>query len=654
MIITSILPALSDPSHAYNNQHIYVLQSLAQVKSIVLLTDLPSSEPLITSLFTTFFDILADSHKSSTEEQLGKNVEHNMTSILVIMVDESTVLPSQAVDIVVAQFLRTDPHVIGASGRKGKKHEVVVDNKQSLLVLKELPPAYNMAKTICNSCPEKMAREVSKYFNDVIIDASTTSGDHSHRKNNGDYEGSDEQALGPTEEDLKELRKAHRLLRELWRASPSVLQNVIPQLEAELSAENVHMRLLATETLGDMVSGIGAAGPPQPPAMDPAAYPPIDLSNSVDGASSLNLLIIPSSPQPFPQAHSHAYSSFLSRRQDKSPIVRSAWTTAIGRILATSAGGVGLTQVDEERLVEDLARMLNDSDEKVRLSAVKAVGEFRYRDMIDKLAPSGSIDTPGSVLGNLSERVKDRKQLVRVEAMTILGKIWGVAIGEMSAGNERIIALLKGAPSKILNAFYVNDLEIKALLDHVFHECLLPLAYPPIKVKAAKLTNGNSQKGHDSQTIGNLETETPDPDKIRAERMLILANQLDERAKKVLFAFTSQQAILSRYFGAYLQSCEDYNVSTYAFDLLRNLHLQGGVMDKDEDRIKERLSGLISNLAKLLPDASKASADLWKFAKMHDRRSYQLIRFCMAPESDYRTLFKALVSSLQRLKIIRF
>ena len=71
---------------------------------------------------------------------------------------------------------------------------------------------------------------------------------------------------------------------------------------------------------------------------------------------------------------------------------------------------------------------------------------------------------------------------------------------------------------------------------------------------------------------------------------------------------------------------------------------QGGVMDENEAAIKEHLKRLIDNLAKQLPDHGKASNDLWKFAKMHDRRSYQLIRFCMAPESDYRTMYKAFVS----------
>jgi sister-chromatid-cohesion protein PDS5 len=634
MIITSILPALSDPSNAYNAQHIYVLQSLAQVKSIILVTDIPGSETLILHLFTSFFDTLSGSSKTSTGEQLPKNVEYSMTAILVIMVDESPTLPPEAVDTIVAQFLRTDPRVMGASHGKGKKNGVV-DDKQSTLVLKELPPAYNMAKTICNSCEDKMAQEISKYFNDVIMDASASSRDHSHRRTSADMDDIDDSGLGPTEEDMKELYKAHRLLRELWRACPTVLQNVIPQLEAELSAENLQLRLLATETLGDIVSGIGAAGPPPPPILDPAAYPPIDLTHSSDAPAVIDLLTTPSSPQSFPQAHPHAYTSFLSRRQDKSAVIRSAWTTAIGRILTTSAGGVGLSQSEEQRLVEDLARMLNDSDEKVRIAAIKAIGGFSFRDVIGKLGSSGSTDTTGSVLANLAERVKDKKHAVRVEATQALSILWGVAAGEIAEGNEQVTMLVGSAPSKILNASYVHDMEINVLLDHVFYESLLPLSYPPIKSKALKQTNGNSQVVRDSQTNGEGEAKSIDPDKIRTERILLLVKYLDERAKKVFFARCSLQAQLSKYLAAYLQSCEDYN---------------GGVMDKNEASIKDRLTKLISELSKLLPDPTKVSADLWKFAKMHDRRSYQLIRFCMAPESDYRTVFKAFKEFSKRLE----
>lgn len=564
MIITQILPALADTTNAYNNQHLYVLNSLALVKSIVLLTDIPSSDTLTRNVFQICFDVLSGTAKEAPREELQKNVEINMTQLLVSLVDESATLPPEVIDIIVAQFLRMDPRAIAGASGKGKKNGIQLDEKQSLLVLKQLPPAYNMAKYICNACPEKMARYISQYFNDVIVDASkfsASAGANKSKRRHGDdlSDSDDEYALGPTEEDLRELRKVHGLLRELWRACPAVLQNVVPQLEAELSTENVQLRLLATDTLGDIISGIGAAGVPTPPALDSSAYPPNTLSKSPEDASSFNLLTKPSSPQPFPHAHPQAYSNYLGRRHDKSPLVRSTWTTGIGRILTTCAGGAGLSQQEEDRLIDDLSRMMGDADEKVRIAAVRVVNSFTFRDIIWKLGRSGGITKPGSVLATLAERVRDRKHTVREEAMTVLGRAWGVALGEIAANNEQVTSLIGGAPSKIFDTYYTNDPEIMALLDSVFFKQLLPLAYPSIKSRSSRAVNGNSQRTKESQGA-DQEPVTTDPDKIRTERILILLRSLDERAKKVFFTIQSRQLVLAKVMNAYLARCEDYNV----------------------------------------------------------------------------------------------
>lgn len=637
MIITVIIPALGDPSNAYHAEHFYVLTSLAQVKSIVLLTDLPTSDKLITYLFSTCFDILASSQQPSTSEQLAKNVEINMISMLATMVDESQNLPAEVIDVIVAQFLRTDPRVLGSAPAKGKKHaNTSVDENQTTLTLKEFPPSYTMAKTICNSCPDKMARYLSQYFNDVVVDASSMSKPLNKkagsRRISEDF-GEEDSVLeggGPTEDDLRELRKVHQLLRELWRACPAVLQNVIPQLEAELSAENVQLRLLATETLGDIASGIGSAGVPPAPLLDSACYPPKNLSDHQEiPPENQDILTKPSSPQPFSQAHPHAFKGFLSRCHDKSPLIRAAWATAIGRILTTSAGGVGLNQQEEEQLVSGLAKILGDAEEKVRVAAVKAVGTFSFGDTIQKLGSTGGLATQGSVLSVLAERVRDRKHVVRKEAMTVLARMWGVASGEMMAGNKQVTSTLGPAPSKILDTYYANDFDIHVLLDHVLFEELVPLRFPPTKAKAPKLMNGNGHRKEDF-----VDTENIDPDRIRVERILILVRDLEERAKKVFFAVQSRQLKLSQVMRVYLQRCEDYN---------------GGVMDGNEKDIKMHLRRLIENLARGMPDSSKVEEHLWKFAKMHDRRSYQLIRYCMAPESDYRTVYNAYKEFHKRL-----
>jgi sister chromatid cohesion protein PDS5 len=495
-----------------------------------------------------------------------------MSTILVTLVDEAASLPAEVVDVIVAQFLRVDPgalSVVGGKEGKSKKNGVTpaIDEKQSTLRLKELPPAYNMAKTICNSCPEKMARYIGQYFNDVILDASssTTEKNHHHRRASNDKEDSDdgEGPSGPTEEDLRELRKAHRLLRELWRACPAVLQNVIPQLEAELPAENVQLRLLATETLGDIVSGIGAAGPPPPPTMDPSAYPPIELSSYSDVVPSYGVLSTPCSPQSFPQTHPAVYASFLSRQNDKSALIRSAWTTSIGRILMTSAGGVGLSQSEEQTLIKGLAIKLLDSDERVRIAAVKVVSSFGFRDIVFELGSNGGVTEPGSILANLVERIRDRKHGVRVEAMKAVGKIWGVAAGEIAAGNETVISLLGAIPSRIFDTVYVNDLELNVLIEHVLFESLLPLGYPSLKSKGSKALPGESHgKGKGKESAGDKERENADADKIRTERLLLLIKDLDPKAKKAFFSLSGRQAACSQVAESFLKKCEEFNVGS--------------------------------------------------------------------------------------------
>ncbi|APA14981.1 hypothetical protein SS1G_13681 [Sclerotinia sclerotiorum 1980 UF-70] len=618
--VTTILPALSNPSHTYNTEHKYVLSSLAEVKSIVLMTDLPNAEDLMLHLFSTFFDICSGSSKSSTGEQISKDVEYNMSQCLVTLVDEAPVVGPHVIDIIVAQFLRAAT----PSGGKSK-HGAKADDKQSTLLLKDLPEAYNMAKTICNDCSDKMSRYVSQYFNDVMMEVSTSGGKaNGHRKDDADSD-EDDAPTGPTDSDLKELNKAHRLLRELWRASPAVLQNVIPQVEAELSAENIQLRMLATETLGDIISGIGAAGPPPLPNMDPAAYPPVRLDD-YPVTPITSILIKPSSPQSFSQTHPSVWHSFIGRKNDKSPVIRSAWTTAIGRILVTQAGGIGLNREDEVALVKSLAEKLNDPDEKVRVAAVKAVASFNLVDIMEKLAPNGPVTKSGSVLSNLADRARDRKPAVRAEAMTTLGTIWGVATGEIAAGNESVIASLGAIPSRIFDAFFANDSELNVLLDHVMFEQLLPLTYPPSKIKGSK--NGSSQS--------LLSSDEPfDADRIRAERILLLVRSLDPKPKKAFFAIQARTKSYSDVFTAYIKKCEEFN---------------GGVTGGDAADARQKLNAVIEYLLQFFPDPLRTSQDLHKYAKLHDRRTYQLLRYTMDPKSDFKTVHNAIKEFSKRIE----
>jgi sister-chromatid-cohesion protein PDS5 len=623
VIILKLLPLLAEPSHPYNSQHMYILRSLAEWKSILLINEIPASHHLTAALFTTCFDVLS---ASSSGHELSKNIEHHMTEILSTIIDEAPAVTHDVVDVVVAQFLWADPITLGTSAKGNKS--VPVDAKQSTLRRKEAPPAYNMAKNVCNAFPEKMARLVGNYFSSVIVDF-TNSG--STYKRNSKDQAADDLPRGPSEDDINEAHKAHRLLRELWKCCPGVLQEIIPHLQDELATENVQLRQLATETFGDMISGIGAAGPPPLPDMDPVAYPSQSLSRS-DSAPSFDYLTTPVSINSFPTQYPVAYHAFLQRKNDKSATIRAAWTTGIGRILMTSAGGIGLDLEEEQKLLKYFAECLIDSDEKVRLAAVKAIAYFDFNDIVRKLGSNGGMAQAGSILSNLADRVKDKKNVIHSESMRLLGKIWGVAAGAIAEGDESIKALLGPIPSRILEACYVNDLEINVQVDLALYDSLLPLAYPPLKAKAPSATNSQTVK--DSQTNNDQGYTEADLDKMRTERQLVLVNGLSEKAKKVFFAKQGNQGPGARYMEHFLKLCEDYN---------------GGVTEKGEKDIKTNLEGLITYYAKTLPDPTRVRDDLWKFAKAHDRRTYALIRFCMDPASDYRRVFRSIKELRKRI-----
>ncbi|KAG9237217.1 hypothetical protein BJ875DRAFT_540671 [Amylocarpus encephaloides] len=320
----------------------------------------------------------------------------------------------------------------------------------------------------------------------------------------------------------------------------------------------------------------------------------------------------------------------MGRRNDKSAIIRAGWTTAIGRVLVTSAGGIGLSREEEASLVRGLGEKLNDSDDKVRLAAVKAVGGFSFRDIITKLAPNGSVSKYGSVLCSLSDRVRDRKSPVRVEGMTTLARIWGVAAGEIASGNDAVISTLGDIPSKIFDVYYVNDLELNVLLDHVMYEQLVPLKYPPGKPKGPKAVTGESQGQSQVNSEGRFNA-----DKIRTERILLVAKSLNAKSKKAFLAMQARQPTFAEVLSSFLQTCEKYN---------------GGVMDENSKSTKAKLDKLVEWLAKLLPDHMRASQDLLKFAELHDRRTYQLLRFAMAAESDFKTVHNSIKEFAKRIE----
>ncbi|KAH0847724.1 hypothetical protein AYO21_07711 [Fonsecaea monophora] len=631
VIITSILPALADPTNAYNAQHVYILISLAESQSILLVTDIPNHESLLTSLFTTAFDIVAASGNSASGVEVSKSVEYHLKNLLAAVVDEVT-LPPEVTDIIISQFMRVDARNLEEHGSKGKKRDSH-DTKQGTLLLKDYPPAYNMAKSLCTTCPEKMTSQITQYFGTVIVDATSapTISRPTHKRSASDADGDDEEREG-----LADLRKAHRLLRELWRACPDVLLNVIPQVEAEFSADAASLRRLATETVGDITAGIGIAGLPPTVPLDPAAYPLPSIDNPGEPpVQTTNPLLTAASPKPFMAVHAAAYQAFLGRRIDKSHMVREAWANAAARILRTSAGGIGLNPQELEDLLTGFAQMLRDPEEHVRFAAIRSIDTFTYQGMINILGADGGLLKQHTVFFSLAERVIDRKNHVREAAIELLGRIWGVASSDVESGNEIVKSTIGDIPNRIFGAYFTNEPHVHAVIDRVLYESLLPLFFPPSKVQASR-AESQRQRGRDKEG-GAQEESIFDPDAVRARRILTLVQSLDIRPRAVFFSLQNRQVQMSKGMKVFLGTCEEYN---------------GGILEDDstEATLEKRLTRMIDQISKNFPEPSEVSTDLWKFARQHNRRWYQLIRFATGPEHDYRTVTKAIKELTKRIR----
>ncbi|KAG0342315.1 hypothetical protein BG000_005598 [Podila horticola] len=88
---------IATPENTYYNQHFYLLESLSAVKSIVLITDLPNADEITTDLFRNIFD--------DVRPQQAKNVHISMSELLEHVIMETSSLPQEIVDIILAQFL---------------------------------------------------------------------------------------------------------------------------------------------------------------------------------------------------------------------------------------------------------------------------------------------------------------------------------------------------------------------------------------------------------------------------------------------------------------------------------------------------------------------------------------------------------------------
>ncbi|KAL4078145.1 armadillo-type protein [Scleroderma yunnanense] len=499
---------LKGTESTYYNEYFHLLESLSTVKSVVLVCDLPNAEELMSEVFRDFFALV--------RRDLAKKIELFIADILVALIDECQSLPSEVLETIMAQFMDKNARMD--------------------------QPAYRLAVQICNATSDKLQRHVCQYFTDVIV------------TNSRDLE---------SDSDFEEIRTAHDLVKQLARSCPSLLHSVIPQLEEELRVEEVQVRLIVTQTLGEMFGDKGGA----------------DLIRK----------------------YQSTWNVWLMRQGDKAASVRLK--------LVESAKGLLINLPEYRETIEDmLQRKLLDPDDKVRAAVCKVYSQLDYETTLHHVSEGQ--------LRAVAGRGMDKKHSVRVEALNAVGRLYSLAYPEIENGDPSAIGHFSWIPNEILHIANVTP-DTKITVEQVIADYVFPF---PLLSNAAS-----------TSTSKNVEID----DVAWTERLLNIMRYLDDTAIIAVLRMSGVKSSRPTPYELFLQACIQNN---------------GGVIDNNEEAVKQRLSNVIRHLSRQFPDPHKAAEDLRAFAEANENRLYKLLKICLDLQSDLKSIVKASNEFLRRVE----
>ena len=183
-----------------NVSSFYLVESISNVKSIVLLCDVDSDQLII----EYFKDLL-----NMVNPQMSPNYQILIRDILHQLGEEMNAIPTQVIDMIINSFSRK--------------------------VEKANPAKFKLICDLGSLLDDKLQRYVCQYFTDNIIEAT--------RRDEGDGDNG--------------LQELHSLMLQIFANVPQLLLNVVPQLEEELKVDNVQIREIACNTLAEMYSRRG-------------------------------------------------------------------------------------------------------------------------------------------------------------------------------------------------------------------------------------------------------------------------------------------------------------------------------------------------------------------------------------------------------------
>lgn len=375
---------LSEPENGYYSQQVYLITRSAEVRSIILVTDIDENSTLIESIFELFYD---------TNNKFHKKLEPIISDILIEIISEWDQISTSVLRLILNKFLTH-------GGRDPTSVESALANNS-------LASPFNFTLNICNANPDRLARYLTRFFSEVL------------------FEHHDQADESP--ESFKSLIKLHKLTIEIWKYVPEILGSVMGLIDNELSADDVKIRLLATETVGKILSA----------------------------TSRLN----------FPHVHKQTWINWMKKTLDISPQVRSKWVESTGEILKQR------NDITRE-IANGISKTLIDTDERVRLNTITTIRKVDPSVVLEKLGSK-------TILNALVQLTREKHSEVRNGAIKIIGSLLNEAYLEIysTSGAEKLsetLTLVKSFPSQILNLYYINDKGINIQVDSTLFQEILP------------------------------------------------------------------------------------------------------------------------------------------------------------------------------------
>ncbi|CCM05112.1 uncharacterized protein FIBRA_07319 [Fibroporia radiculosa] len=365
---------LKGPDSPYYNEYFHLLESLSTVKSVVLVCDLPNADELMVDVFRDFFGMV--------RRDLAKKIELFMADILIALIDECQSLPGDVLESIMAQFM----------------------DKNTVRPLSSRGSTPNGSSAYGSAC-------ISSGRANIIV---------SHSR----------------DEEFDEVQTAHELIKQLNRSCPSLLHNVVPQLEEELRVEENQIRMMATQVLGEMFADKGGTD--------------------------------------FVKKYPTTWNIWLLRRNDKAVSVRLTFVEAMKGVL------INLPE-QREAIEGALDAKLYDPDEKVRAAVCKLFSQLDYETALHHV----SEDQLRSVIG----RGLDKKHIVRAEAMATAGRLYSLAYPEIENNDPAAVKQFAWIPEAVLRMAVATS-EVKAVVEEVVAEHILPLPPPSSTTKVSDPDEG--------------------------------------------------------------------------------------------------------------------------------------------------------------------